>query len=59
MRYLFKHILLREAAYGMQFSSHLRQMHRKAAEAIEAVYAADLTPHYADLVYHYSTFAIG
>ncbi|RIK39407.1 MAG: hypothetical protein DCC55_18250 [Chloroflexi bacterium] len=53
LRYLFRHTLLREAAYEMQLRARLRTLHRLAAECIEQVYAADLAPRYADLVYHY------
>jgi len=56
MRYLFKHILMRDAVYDMQLQRHLCELHRRAAKAIEALYAGDialLKPHYADLAYHY------
>ena len=60
-RYLFKHILMRDAVYGMQLHSRLHELHRRAAEAIEELYAADATllkPHYADLAYHYEQAGI-
>ncbi len=53
MRYLFKHILMRDVVYDMQLRSHLRDLHHQAAIAIEALYASELSPHYADLAYHY------
>lgn len=53
MRYLFRHILMRDAVYDMQLRSHLRDLHRQAAEAIQEFHASDLSPHYADLAYHY------
>ncbi len=53
MRYLFKHVLMRDAIYNMQFRHQLRELHYKAAKAIEESYAADLAPYYADLGYHY------
>ncbi|MCD4738928.1 MAG: hypothetical protein K8R89_06680, partial [Anaerolineae bacterium] len=59
--YLFKHILMRDAVYGMQLHSRLHELHRRAAEAIEELYAADATllkPHYADLAYHYEQAGI-
>ncbi len=34
-RYLFKHILMRDAVYGMQLHSRLHELHRRAAEEIE------------------------
>ena len=58
LRYLFRHALLREAAYEMQLRARLRRLHRLAAEAIEQVHAADLAAHYADLAYHYRRAAI-
>jgi predicted ATPase/class 3 adenylate cyclase len=53
LRYIFRHVLLRDAAYEMQLRARLRELHRLAATAIETVYAADLAPHYADLAYHW------
>jgi len=53
MRYLFHHLLMRDAAYEMQLHSYLQKLHALAGEAIEQVYEADLEPHYADLAYHW------
>lgn len=53
IRYIFHHALLREAAYQMLFRTHLSELHRLAAQAIEQLYQADLKGHYTDLVYHY------
>ncbi len=53
VRYIFRHALLRDAAYAMQLHARLRELHRLAAGVIEQVYAADLAPHYPDLAYHY------
>ncbi len=53
MHYLFKHVLLRDAAYDIQMRSRLRELHRRAAVAIETLYADELAPYYADLAYHY------
>lgn len=48
MRYLFRHVLLRAAAYAMQAQARLRELHARAALAIEAVgylsRALELTP---------------
>jgi len=52
LRYLFKHALLRDAAYQMQLQAQRRQLHRLAAQSIETLYATNLAPHYGDLVYH-------
>jgi tetratricopeptide (TPR) repeat protein len=53
VRYIFRHALLRDAAYDMQLRARLRELHRLAGKAIEQVYAHDLAPYYADLAYHY------
>ncbi len=53
MRYIFKHALLRDAAYTMQLHAQLCQLHALAGAAIEHLYAANLSPYYADLAYHY------
>lgn len=53
LRYLFKHTLLRDAAYNMQLRATLRTMHHVAAAAIETLYEQTIANHYADLVYHY------
>jgi tetratricopeptide (TPR) repeat protein len=52
LRYLFKHALLRDAAYRMQVRSRRRALHRLAAEALERVYGGDLGPHYGEVAYH-------
>ncbi|MEM7118118.1 MAG: tetratricopeptide repeat protein [Chloroflexota bacterium] len=53
LRYLFKHALLRDAAYDMQLQAQRRDLHHLAATAIETVYAIDLASHYVDLAFHY------
>lgn len=52
IRYLFKHALLRDAAYRMQIRSRRQALHRLAAEALESLYEDDLSPHYGELAYH-------
>jgi class 3 adenylate cyclase len=52
LRYLFKHALLRDAAYDMQLRARLRALHQLAAESILQLYSADLAPQYATLAYH-------
>jgi tetratricopeptide (TPR) repeat protein len=51
--YLFRHVLLRDAAYGMQERARLRSLHQRAAQAIEQEYAENLAGQYAALAYHY------
>ena len=53
LRYIFKHSLLREAAYDMQLRTRLRELHLLIAEAIEKVYAGQIEQHYEDLAFHY------
>jgi predicted ATPase/class 3 adenylate cyclase len=52
IRYIFKHALLRDAAYSMQMQSHQRELHALAVNALETVYADDLEPHLGELAYH-------
>ena len=54
-QYIFKHELLREAAYGMQLRAHLQLLHYKAAIAAEKLYASQLPAYYETLAYHYET----
>ncbi len=53
MRYLFRHALLRDAAYTMQLLAARRELHRLAGEAMEQLFAADLAPYYGQLAYHF------
>ncbi len=53
IRYLFKHALLRDAAYRRQVRAQRRQLHRLAAEAYVQLYAADSAPPYGSIAYHY------
>ncbi len=52
LRYLFKHALLRDAAYDMQLVSRRKALHKLSVEALENVYKHDLENHYAELAYH-------
>ncbi|MEW5870089.1 MAG: tetratricopeptide repeat protein [Chloroflexota bacterium] len=53
-RYAFRHSLMRDAAYEMQPTARLQEMHSLAANAIEQEHSADLPAYYADLAYHYA-----
>ena len=56
LRYLFRHALLRDAAYEMQLRTHLRQLHALAARSFEQIYdETELAAYYPDLIYHYRT----
>lgn len=52
LRYIFRHSLLREAAYDMQLRTRLRELHHLIAEAIEQLYPAS-EERYVDLAFHY------
>lgn len=58
-RYLFRHVLLRDAAYKMQLRARRRRLHRLAAEAMESVYAPELAVRAADLAHHYDAAGDG
>jgi len=55
LRYIFKHALLRDAAYAMQLQTRRRELHCLAAATFERLYADDLPPYYGALAYHYAT----
>lgn len=50
--YMFRHTLVREAAYGMQLHTRQRKLHARALRAVESVFAEDLSPHYGELAHH-------
>jgi class 3 adenylate cyclase/tetratricopeptide (TPR) repeat protein len=52
LRYLFKHTLLRDAAYSMQIRSRRQSLHKLATDAIESLYEDDLSLHFGELAYH-------
>jgi predicted ATPase/class 3 adenylate cyclase len=52
IRYIFRHALLRDAAYRMQAYSRLKRLHALAMQAFESLYAEDLLPHYGEIAYH-------
>lgn len=52
IRYLFKHALLRDAAYTMQLRERQRELHQLALESLETLYAESLPAYYEDLAYH-------
>ncbi len=53
LHYIFRHTMMRDAAYDMQLQTRLQNLHALAAGVMEQIYAGDLAPHYADLAYHY------
>jgi tetratricopeptide (TPR) repeat protein/class 3 adenylate cyclase len=52
LRYIFRHSLLREAAYDMQLRTRLRELHQQIAEAIEKLYP-NSEERFVDLAFHY------
>ncbi|MEW6240426.1 MAG: AAA family ATPase [Chloroflexota bacterium] len=50
--YIFRHALLRDAAYSMQLLARQRELHALALNAIETLYGHELTDHYGALAYH-------
>lgn len=51
-RYIFRHTLLRDAAYSMQLATRQRELHGLAVSSMEQLYADDLDLHYGELAYH-------
>lgn len=51
-RYLFRHALVRDAAYKMQLRSRRQALHRLVVAALEAAQSDDLTPYYGELAHH-------
>lgn len=49
---MFRHALLRDAAYEMLLHAQRRRLHQLAAEGLEKLYGADLTHYYSQLAYH-------
>jgi hypothetical protein len=53
VEYTFKHALTQEVAYNSILSERRKQLHERAAQAIESLFAASQTDHYDDLARHY------
>ncbi|OQY44300.1 MAG: hypothetical protein B6242_13015 [Anaerolineaceae bacterium 4572_78] len=58
MKYIFKHVLMRDAAYHVQMPRYLKDYHWRAAEAIETLHADNLSAYYGNLAYHYEQASI-
>lgn len=52
IRYIFKHALLRDAAYRMQLHARRRALHKLALEALEHLFKDDLSGRLGELAYH-------
>jgi tetratricopeptide (TPR) repeat protein len=57
IEYTFKHALTQEVAYNSILSERRKQLHERAAQAIESLFAASLSDHYDDLARHYERSA--
>ncbi|MBN1889506.1 MAG: tetratricopeptide repeat protein [Thermoflexales bacterium] len=53
LAYLFKHLITREVTYESLLFAQRRALHEAVARWYERTYAAELSPHYALLAYHY------
>ena len=52
INYIFRHAMLRDAAYSMQLASRKRELHELAFNAMEELYQNDLEPYHGELAYH-------
>jgi predicted ATPase len=53
IEYTFKHALTHDMAYDSILLESRKQIHERAASAIESLFAANLSDHYAELARHY------
>lgn len=53
LRYLFKHALLRDAAYQMQPAAHRCEMHHKAATTLETLHCGEQEAFIEEIAFHY------
>jgi predicted ATPase len=54
VEYIFKHALTQEVAYTSVLQDQRKVLHERTAQAIEAIYSANLDDHYSELAHHYS-----
>ncbi|WP_427307284.1 AAA family ATPase [Cupriavidus sp. H39] len=54
IEYSFKHALTQEVTYGSLLSERRRTLHERTAQAIEALFSAQLEEHCSELAYHFS-----
>jgi class 3 adenylate cyclase len=52
--YIFKHALTQEVAYHSLLIERRKQLHESAGQALESMYAEQLSDHLSDLAHHYS-----
>jgi predicted ATPase len=54
VEYTFKHALTQAVAYNSVLSERRKQLHERAAQAIEALFGSQLENHLSELAHHYS-----
>ena len=54
VEYIFKHALTQEVAYNSVLQERRKALHEKTAQAMEALYSANLEEYYSELAHHYS-----
>jgi class 3 adenylate cyclase/tetratricopeptide (TPR) repeat protein len=59
IEYTFKHALTQEVAYNSILVERRKQIHERAAEAIESLFASSLSDHYDELAHHFRRSANG
>jgi len=52
VRYIFRHTLLKDAAYGMQLTSRLKKLHLIAADLLKSFFGHN-KQYFADIAWHY------
>jgi tetratricopeptide (TPR) repeat protein len=52
-RFRFAHALIRDVLYERLPTARRLELHRRAGEVLEALYAEDIEPHLAELAYHF------
>ena len=53
VEYIFKHALTQEVAYSTVLQERRKALHERTAQAMEALYHANLDDHYSDVAHHY------
>ena len=54
IEYVFKHALTQEVAYNSLLIERRKQLHERAGQALEAIFADQLDDHLTQLAHHYS-----
>jgi class 3 adenylate cyclase/predicted ATPase len=54
VEYSFKHALTQEVVYGSVLQERRKALHERTAQAMEALYSANLDEHYSELAHHYT-----